>query len=132
MSVTAEARLPVLCHLELTDQGRKRLDEVLAFLDRLDAAGHALAVKARGEFTERLLYLDGFGGAVSETDARRRYQVTLGADMYELSFTVTWRQLKQESGAYTYSFNGGLIWHGGPGDPMVVCLVPDMLWGIHT
>lgn len=131
MTAVAQAALPVLHHLILTEAGRTRLDEVLVFLEALDTKGHALAAKARTQLTERLLYLDGYGGTVSETDPRRRFRVTLGRDLYPLSFTVTWHMLRPDSGEHVYSMNGGLLWHGH-GDPGAVCIEADLLWAIHT
>jgi hypothetical protein len=119
-------------HLEFTELGRKRLKEVNAFLDRLTAAEHPLAERARDELAERLAYLDGYGGTLSDTDLRRRFRVTMGADMYPLSFTITWFCLDRATDAYAFSMRGGLVWHGGPGDPLSVCLDPEVLWVIHT
>ena len=57
---TETAVFPVLANLQLTDQGRRRLDEVRTFLDALDARQHPLAERARAEFVKQLLYLDGY------------------------------------------------------------------------
>lgn len=132
MSAVAEAQLLPFAHLQFTDAGRRRLDEVKVFLDQLEAGGHPLASRAKSELVERLMFLDGFGGPVSETDTRRRFRVTLGSDLYPLSFTVTWESIDRETGDYRFSMNGGLVWHGGPGDSGSVCLEPEVLWGIHT
>lgn len=119
-------------HLQFTDAGLRRLEEVLAFLSDLDASRDARALRAQREFEGRLAYLDEYGGTVSPTDARRRYLVTLGADWSPRCFTVSWRAIRPETGEYMFAMTGGLIWHGGPHDPMVVSLDPAMLWGIHT
>lgn len=119
-------------HLKVTDAGKRRIDEVLAFLDKLDAVDHPLAKRARTEFADRIAYLDGYGGEVSETDATRRFQVTLGVDFTPLCFTITWRSLDLTTGEYLFFMSGGLVWHGGPHDPFVVSLDATVLWGIHT
>lgn len=124
--------IPILANLKFTADGRKRLDDVLAFLDELDARGVPQATRARTELVERLLYLDGYGGTVSETDQRRRFEVTVGRDMYPLSFTITWKAFDKATGGYAYCMNGGLVWHGGPFDPGAVSLDSNVLWGIHT
>lgn len=109
----------------------ERVAEVLAFLDELERRQHPLAERARSEFTERMSYLDSFGGAVSEDDARRRFRVTLGRDWAPLSFSLTWRRLVAAPDEYVYAFNGGLIYHGRSIDPLAVSLTP-VLFGIHS
>ena len=118
-------------NLEFTEAGAERLAEVLAFLDELERQEHPVAEQARSEFNERMSYLDGFGGPVSEEDARRRFRVTLGRDWAPLSFSLTWRRLVAASDEYVYAFNGGLIYHGGSNDPLAVTLTP-CVYGIHT
>lgn len=76
-------------------------------------------------------YLDDYGGAVNDGDHRRRFRVTLGRDWAPLSFTVTWEALDPATGVYRLAFDGALIWHGGPNNPLCVSLTPQ-LWGIHT
>ena len=123
---------PILANLKFTEEGRKRLDEVLAFLDEIEARGVPYAARSRTELVERLLYLDGYGGTVSETDPRRGFEVTIGRDMYPMSFTITWRAFDRATGGYSFCMNGGLVWHGGPGQQGSVCIDGTVLWGIHT
>lgn len=130
--MTGAPALPVLAHLKFTKQGRERLDEVLAFLDTLEARDAALGRKARTELTERLLYLDGFGGTVSQENPRRRFEVTLGWDIYPLCFAITWSAWNAKTEQYCASMRGGLVWQGGPGDSGSVCLDRELLWSIHT
>lgn len=130
--MTGAPALPVLAHLQFTPQGRKRLDEVLTFLDALEARDAAFGYKARTELTERLMYLDGFGGTVSDEDSRRRFEVTLGWDMYPLCFAITWCAWNAKTEQYCASMRGGLVWQGGPVDSGSVCLDRELLWSIHT
>lgn len=118
-------------HLKFTEGGAERLAEVRAFLDRLDEQGHPEAIAVQTDFERQLGYLDEFGGAVSNEDPRRRFEVTLGRDWAPLSFAVTWARLDTRTGEYVYAFNGGLIWHGGANDPLCVNLSAS-LWGVHT
>ncbi len=117
--------------ISFSDSGRDRLDEVMAFLDDLEQQEHPLAAMARAEFTERMNYLNDFGGAVSDVDDRRRFRVTLLADWAPLSFGITWYRLNRETGEYLFAFRGGLIFHGGSNDPLCVSVTP-CIFGIHT
>ncbi len=118
-------------HLQFTDTGRTRFDEVVAFLDNLEIENHPHRAEIRADFIDRLDFLDAYGGAISEGDGRRRFRVALGRDWAPHSFSVVWEQLDLQSGTYRYAFNGGLIWHGGPDDPLCVSLTPQW-FGIHT
>lgn len=129
--MNADAVRSSYLHLVFTESGAERLEDVLDLLDDLEAHENPLAARAREEFERRLNYLDEYGGPVSPEDPRRRYKVSLGGDWAPFCFTVTWHRIELRTGDYIYAMNGGLIWHGGPFDSMVVSLTP-MLWGIHT
>jgi len=116
-------------NLIITDAGQEQLAEVRAFLDTLEAEGSEHAAAIHEEFSQRLGYLDAFGGSMD--DGTRLFRVTLGRDWAPLSFTILWEQWSEKSQNYEYAFNGGLIWHGGGNDPLTVTLTP-MWWGIHT
>lgn len=118
-------------HLQLTEGGKQRMQEVEDFLHDLANQAHPLADKARAEFEKRIAYLENYGGAVSEGDPRRRFRVVLGRDWSPMSFTISWYRLDMKTGEYVASFRGGLIWHGGANDPLCVTLTP-CLWGVHT
>ena len=83
------------------------------------------------ELYERLEYLNGYGGSVSDDDARRRFKVWLFHDWADLSFGIVWESLNKETNTYRHSMQGGLIWHGGSNDPLTVSLTKQY-WGIHT
>ncbi len=118
-------------HLDFTDGGQNRFDEVVAFLDTLDAEDHPLHGEIAEDLVKKLDYLDAYGGSVSEADDRSWYRVQLGRDWAAHSFSLTWKRLDVVTGTYRYAFNGGLIWHGGPGDPLSVTVTPQW-FGIHT
>lgn len=118
-------------HLQFTDSGKDRFAEVVSFLHALETEKHPLGTEIRAEFISRLDYLDSFGGQVSDEDDRHRYRITLGRDWAQHSFSIIWEQLDTKTGTYDYAFQGGLIWHGGPGDPLCVTLTPQW-FGIHT
>jgi len=119
-------------NLVFTEPGISRLDDVMTFLQKLDEADHPLAKRAHDQFLDRLRYLNGYGGTVSDSDLRRRYRVALGWDGSPLCFSVTWSSLNLKTGDYVAVLWGGLIWHGGPNDPFVVNLDEGALWGVHT
>ncbi len=118
-------------NITFDDTARVQLTNVRQFFDALDTQRHPKAAEIRAEFESRMDYLDGYGGTVSETDARRRFKVTLYGDWADLSFSVSWRYLDQKTGEYVSWMSGGFVWHGGQNDPLCVTLVPQW-WGIHT
>ena len=120
-----------LHHLQFTDAGRERFEEVHQFLEQLRLAKHPMAAKAATEFSCRLTQLDEYGGPVSDEDSRRRFHVVLGRDWAPLSFSITWRRLNPSTGEYVHAFNGGLVYHGGSNEPLSISLTP-CIWGIHT
>ena len=116
-------------NLLFTAAGKERLAEIHAFLDKLNSSASEHAAAIQQEFFQRLAYLDDFGG--TSDDGTRPYRVTLGRDFADLSFTLVWERWNPSTETYEYAFNGGLIWHGGPNDPLTVSLTPQW-WGIHT
>jgi len=118
-------------HIRFTEHGQHRFAEVVSFLHALETEKHPLGEEIVNDFISRLDYLDSFGGQVSDTDDRHRYRVTLGRDWAPHSFSIVWEMLDLQAGTYDYAFQGGLIWHGGPGDPLCVTLTPQW-FGIHT
>jgi len=109
-----------------TEQGETRLKEVSDFLDTLPEAHPDLAAEVRKAFTDKLDYLNGYGGAPD--DPEKRYWVELSYDLSPYSFSVLWRTLGRKGPVH---FNGGLIWHGGGNETYNVSLTPQW-WGVHT
>ncbi len=120
-----------LQHVQFTDSGKERFQEVTSFLEELNDQSQPVARQAREELAKQLGYLDDYGGPVSDDDPRRRFKVVLGRDWSPLSFTIIWYRLDFQTGEYVYAFQGGLIWHGGANDPLCVSVTP-CLFGIHT
>jgi hypothetical protein len=113
-----------------TEAGKERHEEVREFIAKLQEANPETAQSVKEDWEERFRYLDGFGGKTD--DGRDRFHVSLHRDWADLSFSVVWRKLNLQTGEYDYAFNGGLIWHGGPNDPMCVQIGTPTWWGIHT
>lgn len=94
---------------------------------------HPKAKEIREEFVQRMDYLNGYGGPMSETDPRLRFKVYLGSasflDPYD--FGVMWKRLNPVTGEYTFAMNGAMVCHGVPGVGKPVSLEPQW-WGIHT
>lgn len=110
-------------NIQFTESGKAQFARVKEFFTKLDEAKHAKADEITKEFIARMDYLNEYGGQVSETDARRRFQITLSKDWADLSFNITW-SLRDAEGLYKFFCNGGLIWHGGPNDPLSISLTP--------
>jgi len=86
--------------LTFTPQGLERLTEVSEFLDKLDEEGNEKANEVRAAFIEKMDYLNGYGGPVSDDDNRRRFLVDLSRDWAPLSFSLVWTRLNHETGEY--------------------------------
>jgi hypothetical protein len=109
-------------NLRFSESGLERLKEV----EETNLPAGQLVV-----FYEKLAYLDGYGGPVSDEDPRRRFRVHLHSDWAPLSFSLVWERLSRSTGEYVYGWNGGFIYHAGSNDPLCVSLTPQ-IWGIHT
>jgi hypothetical protein len=119
-------------NIQFTESGKAQLDRVREFLTKLEEAKHEKADEITKEFIVRMGYLNDYGGQVAEADARRRFKITLSKDWADLSFSITWQTLNLPIGEYGYpSWNGGLIWHGGPNEPFCVSITPQW-WGVHS
>ena len=118
--------------LSFTAQGLARYAEVLKFLRELEAEKHEFAAEIVQCFIERLDYLNGYGGSLSDEDPRPRFRVELGHDWAPLSFSLSWLRYDPKApDSYAYAWCGGLTWHGGGNDPLTISLTPQW-FGIHT
>jgi|TARA_Y100000310_G_scaffold40434_1_gene37974 hypothetical protein len=111
------------------DTAMQHLEDISEFIRNVSDI--EVRCKIIEELYERLEYLNGYGGAVSDDDARRRFKVWLFHDLADMSFGISWQKLNKETNTYSAYMGGGLIWHGGPNDPLTVPLVKQY-WGIHT
>ena len=111
------------------DTAMQHLEDISEFIKKVSDI--EVRCKIIEELYERLEYLNGYGGAVSDDDARRRFKVWLFHDLADMSFGISWQKLNKETNTYSAAMGGGLIWYGGPNDPLTVPLVKQY-WGIHT
>lgn len=90
----------------------------------------------RKSLEENLDYLAKYG---RDENGASRFQVRLGRDWAQFSFSLYWaiardNQPTQHTGQDWFDkpgWPGGLIWHGGPNDPLTVSIKPDW-WQVHT
>jgi hypothetical protein len=128
--ITTKLEAAMWPHLIFNEAAVARLAEVQEFFVGLEKQRPDLAEEIINEFHARMEYLNNYGGVVSSTNRARRFRLTLGKDWADKSFSITWEGRDAE-GKYRYTCSGGLIWHGGPGDPLTVSVTPQF-WGIHS
>lgn len=115
-------------------ENQKHFDEVVAFAKKVGL--YEDDGTTNNALSNRLKYLDGYGGKDSDGNDRMRVHLTPDFAPFSFFFVI---EKKNDAGEWRALFNGGLLFHGrhdgngsGSTPTFATTLEPTVGWSVHT